>query len=159
MQKNRLSIRSATDDDLGDLLRVEKRCFSRGPYIKHQFNCTQYRYYVRNPNAIVLLGFLDNKPVASAISAIASGSRLGSAKILSIAVVKNKRRQGIGMKVLKRVIQKLQSRGCQRIYLEVSEKAFAAKALFESMGFKRERWLLKHYGPSNHGMRMLLTLD
>ena len=158
MQKNRLSIRSATDDDLGDLLKIEQRCFGRGPY-KHQFNCTQYRYYVRNPNAIVLLGFLNNRPVASAIVTVASGSRLGAARIVSIAVVQNRRRQGIGMKVLKRVIQKLQSQGCRRIYLEVSEKALAAKALFESMGFKRKRQLLKYYGPSNHGMRMLLTVN
>lgn len=158
INRNGFRIRRAGSDDLEALLAIESQCFSSGPYRNHQFDRSQYRYYLRSDHAITLLGLLDGVPVASLVAIAGRGARSGSGRVLSIAVARRERGKGYGRRLLMKSVQSLGQRGCLRIYLEVAECADQAAAFFQSAGFKKIRRLPDYYGPSNHGMRMVLNL-
>ncbi len=152
-------ILASTEKDIDALVDIETACFTSGPYREHRFDREQYRYYVRNPQAIVLLAFQDRSPVASLVALAGRGTRSQAGRILSIAVVRGERRRGIGRSVLSRGVSLLQMPGCIRIYLEVASRAHAATFLFREYGFKPTRHLPDYYGSSIHGTRMVLNLS
>lgn len=158
MNKNGFRIRRAGPGDLEALLAIESQCFSSGPYRKHQFDRSQYRYYLRSSHAINLLVLLNGVPMASLVAIAGRSARSASGRILSIAVVRRERGKGYGRRLLMKSIQLLSKRGCLRVYLEVAERAGPAAAFFQSAGFKKIRRLPDYYGPSQHGMRMALNL-
>lgn len=56
-------------------------------------------------------------------------------EILRIAVLPAYRRQGIGERVLARILARLQSQGVEKIFLEVRASNVAAQGLYGKMGF------------------------
>ena len=159
MNRNVFRIRRAGPDDLETLQAIESQCFSSGPYRKHQFDRSQYRYYLRSSHAINLLMLLNGEPMASLVAIAGRRARSSSGRILSIAVARPERRKGYGRRLLMKSIQLLSQRGCLRVYLEVAECEGPFAAFFQSAGFKKIRRLPDYYGPSEHGMRMVLHLN
>jgi ribosomal-protein-alanine N-acetyltransferase len=135
-------------------MALEDACFGRGPYRKHRFARGHYRYYLRNAQALLLLGMRDGAPVASVLAISGRASRSEVGRILSIAVAPGHRRLGIGLNLLREALQTLRERGCKRVYLDVAERAVAARALFDSVGFEPARRLPAYYGDGIDGIRM-----
>lgn len=158
MPDGRLTIRKASVKDTDALLAVEAACFARGPYRNHLFERAQYDYYVRNPGAIVLLATSAGESVGSLTATVGGGARSGTGRILSLGVVPQLRRQGIGRKILERGLKLLRERGCERIFLEVAAKEEPAVRLFESIGFKPKRHLSDYYGDGIDAIRMELNI-
>ena len=158
VNKNRLTIRAATVRDINALVAIETACFGRNrPYRDHVFGESQFRYYLRSDHAVTLLATRNGTPVGSAIATVGRGTRSGSARILSIALIAGARRQGLGRRLLRRVVRELAAQGCERIVLEVADQAGAARALFRGEGFAAVRRLPDYYGRSMHGTRMALA--
>ncbi len=158
VKKSRLTIRAATVRDLDALVTIETACFGGiGPYRNHVFGESQFRYYLHRDHAITLLVTCDGTPIGSAIATIGRRARSGSARILSIAVITGERRQGLGRRLLRRLVRDLAARGCERIYLEVAVQADAARAFFQGEGFETVRRLPDYYGRSIHAWRMALA--
>ena len=159
MTKHMLRIRTASVKDLDALLAIEERCFSKGSYRNHCFDRSQYRYYLRNSNAIALVVIRDGTIAGSLVATAGQGARSGTARIISIAVLRCIRREGAGRRLLKRALKLLHERGCQRIFLESAAEKKPAVALFQSIGFKVIRCLPNYYGDHIDGLRMKLTLS
>ncbi len=56
-------------------------------------------------------------------------------EILRIGVLPTYRRQGIGKQVLSRILERLQSQGVEKVFLEVRASNVAAQGLYGKMGF------------------------
>lgn len=70
------------------------------------------------------------------IVAYACGSiSFDEGEILRVAVLPEYRRQGLGEKVLGGILQKLEERGVEKVFLEVRASNEPAKALYGKMGF------------------------
>ncbi len=57
------------------------------------------------------------------------------AEIVTLAVLPDWRRQGVGFKLMQKGESEAASRGAQRLFLEVAEDNFAARNLYFSLGF------------------------
>lgn len=153
-----IRVLQARAGDLEALLALESECFSSGPYRKHRFEAAQYRYYLRNPQAIVLVAERQGTVEGSLVGLAGRGVRSRSARILSIAVGAACRRQGVGQRLVQHALERFGARGSRRVYLEIAATAAGAQGLFGTFGFRPVRALPSYYGRSRHGVRMMLTL-
>ncbi|MGE3618662.1 MAG: ribosomal protein S18-alanine N-acetyltransferase, partial [Gemmatimonadales bacterium] len=60
----------------------------------------------------------------------------GEAEILSVAVLPEARRRGIGARLLEETLGGLEARGVRAVFLEVRESNEAARRLYEDFGFR-----------------------
>ncbi len=72
-----------------------------------------------------------------------------SADITNVAVHPGYRRQGLGKKLLMRLLEEAASRGVGQIYLEVRLSNLAAQALYSACGFSRVGLRKKYYADNN----------
>lgn len=61
----------------------------------------------------------------------------GEAELLSLAVEKSHKKQRLGRKLIEAMTAILKKAGCRAVFLEVSEKNQAARALYRSFGAYR----------------------
>lgn len=153
-----MKIRQAKHDDLDDLVALERKVFGRGPYRGHQFGTRQFAYYVKKPEAIVLVAVDGKRLVGNVIATAGTGSRSHIGRILNLAVLPSARGRGMGTRLLRTALVRLKRRGCAKAVLEVAYAAKAARQVFERCGFEPARRLPGHYGPGNHGLRMTRNL-
>lgn len=89
------------------------------------------------PNALVLLAFADRKPAGLAICffGLSTFQARPLLNIHDLAVVPERRGQGIGRALLSAVEVRAKSRGCCKLTLEVQDGNPRARALYERFGF------------------------
>lgn len=80
------------------------------------------------------------------------------AEILEIAVSPETRRLGVGRKLMQRAAATAGERGCEALFLEVRESNFAARNLYEGLGFK-PIGLRKRYYRDNGEDAIVMRLD
>jgi Fur family ferric uptake transcriptional regulator len=84
------------------------------------------------------------------------------AEILTVGVVRERQRLGVGRRLLKRLCRAAGSRGARRLFLEVAEGNSAARALYARLGFKddgRRPGYYEHAGaPPEDAVNLSLTL-
>lgn len=68
-----------------------------------------------------------------------------SLRLVNIAVIPDGRRIGYGRQMVQRLIEKLSQQRRQSIRCEVRESNLCAQLFFQSMGFRCERVLKRHY--------------
>ena len=81
-----------------------------------------------------------------------------TALLHKICVMEDYRRQGIAQRILKKQIEKLRSRNCEKILLWVDEMRRPARCLYAGLGFKNTDWLEDYYAPGRHGIQITLQL-
>ncbi|MDA1311897.1 MAG: N-acetyltransferase [Acidobacteria bacterium] len=145
--------RRADADDIADLLRLEKECFT-GYYEPHRYDREQFLHYLDNPKSILLVAN-HHDHTAGYILGISSkrGERTG-AYIHSIAVEKGSRRAGLGETLLGGFLDEAARRSCAFASLEVAAENRAGVRLFEKFGFSKTRDLPDYYGEGHSGVRM-----
>jgi ribosomal-protein-alanine N-acetyltransferase len=79
-------------------------------------------------------------------------------EVMNIVVKKNKRRMGIGKKLLEELINIAKLAGLETLSLEVNYKNLPAKFLYESFGFKTVRIRKKYYNGIDDAIIMNLKL-
>jgi len=86
----------------------------------------------RQPN-LFLIAAIENHAVGFSL-----GRRIADeAEILNIAVRRDHRRHGIGMALLRKLLETLQREQVSQVFLEVRESNSAAIAFYEHLGFAR----------------------
>ena len=98
-------------------------------------------------------GFLD--PAGGIILARVAGNE---AEILTLAVLKAKRRRGIGSRLLREAVAAAAARGAEQIFLEVSEGNEAALRLYEAAGFRAVGRRRQYYANSMDALVMRAPL-
>jgi ribosomal-protein-alanine N-acetyltransferase len=122
----RFHIRPAALADAPTLSRLERQCFS-DPWSTEGFRevlATPVCFGLIGEAGLEIQGYLLARAVA------------GEGEILNLAVVPGARRRGIGGALLEVGLRQLRNRGAREVFLEVRESNQAARAMYQSRGFR-----------------------
>ena len=121
-----LTFRRLHAEDAQAMFSLEKRCFSQ------PWTAEQCRAAFRQP-AFAAFGLVETAGLAAYISFYHSADEL---EILNIAVTPERRRQGLGRRVLGMALQVAGKMGIKKSLLEVRESNIPAIGLYESFDFR-----------------------
>ena len=101
---------------------------------------------------------MDDLPVGFALASGAHDER----ELLSIGVLPDHRRAGIGRQMVQMIIEESINRGAARLFLEVAEDNTAAQRLYRTMGFfavgRRPGYYRRKAGPAVGALTLRLSL-
>ena len=122
-----LIIERMTLKDLGEVVLIEKDSFS------DPWNLDCFLDDLENPLAIPLVAKIGNQIVGyTCLWTILDELQIGN-----IAVAKDFRSNGVGIKLMGRILKEAKNNGCQRITLDVRESNLNAIALYKKFGFEK----------------------
>ena len=153
-----VQIRRANEDDFDDLLVIEDACFSIYYYGQYKFGVTEFLYYLRSRQSIFLAAADGARVVGYAAAVVRRGKTAPAAHIDSIAVLPQRRKQGIGSQLLQAVLDEARTRHCDRAVLEVATPNEGGLAFFRSHGFHEAGTLPNYYGRGLDGVLMRADL-
>ena len=111
--------------DLDEVMVIERRSFS-APWEESTF-----RGLMRRPSAALLVAETDDELTGYSVMWFAADE----GELGDIAVVPERRGEGIGRRLLRESISVAASRGTRSLYLEVRESNDVARRLYEKVGF------------------------
>lgn len=149
-----VKIRLPFEDDLPELLALEKACFDSPYYRPHRFNRSQFASYLQNLRTIFLVAVQRGLLLGYVAGSCGTGSRRGAGRIESLAVVQAARNQGVGGLLMRRFIEEAKRRGSKRVTIEVAMANTRAIRFFTNQGFNPVRRLPAYYGDRYDGLRM-----
>ncbi len=93
-------------------------------------------------------------PVGFVLARLAAGE----GEILTIAVARSHRRQGLGWRLMDAVLRELHGERAEALFLEVDETNMPAIALYRRFGFQEVGRRANYYHSSEHGPRGALVM-
>lgn len=124
-RKARLTVRAMRLADLDEVMVIERRSFS-APWEESTF-----RGLMRRPSAALLVAETDDELTGYSVMWFAADE----GELGDIAVIPERRGEGIGRRLLRESISVAASRGTRSLYLEVRESNDVARRLYEKVGF------------------------
>ena len=121
-------MREATRDDLDDILQLERQTFP-----DTAFSRSTFLYYMSSRSSRVYLLELDNE-LAGYVVFTLRGSPC-SVYVDSIAVKPEHRRQGLGRRMMDKVVAAARRHGAERVHLHVRTSNRCALEFYRSLGF------------------------
>ena len=122
-----LVIQRMTVRELEQVVQIEKESFS-DPW---DLDC--FLSDLENPLALPLVAKVNDQVVGyTCLWAILDELQIGN-----IAVTKDFRRKGIGEKLMLRILEEAEKKGCHRITLDVRESNLTAINLYKKLGFEK----------------------
>jgi ribosomal-protein-alanine N-acetyltransferase len=141
-----LQIRLMAETDLGEVMALELRAYPY-PWSEGNFrDCLRARYHC-------WVYTLDSRIVGYGVMSVA----VGEAQILNLCVDPGLQGQGLGRKMLERLLNEARSREADTAFLEVRTSNAPAIALYESAGFN-EVGSRRGYYPAEGGREDALIL-
>lgn len=129
-------IRSATSQDVDELLRLENLCFEHD-----RLKRTDFRNALRASRSLLLVA--DDGDAIAAYALLKMQGRLGH--LLSLAVDPEARRRGLGRALIAAAEEAARARGARHMQLELREDNGAAEALYKSLGYRHRGTWLAYY--------------
>nr|MBO2478262.1 hypothetical protein [Bacillota bacterium] len=149
-----LTIEPGSLADVFAIAALEQRVFPPELAIKPK----QVRYLLRSPRSVAVVARVGSAGAGTVagwtVALVRKHRGRVSARLYSVAVDPEHRRQGLGEKLVRAVLNALEQLGIERCVLEVAEDNAAARQLYERLGFRYVRLLPDYYGPGRHGWRM-----
>ncbi|MFW6193847.1 MAG: ribosomal protein S18-alanine N-acetyltransferase, partial [Gemmatimonadota bacterium] len=142
-------LRTARPADLPPMGRIERASFSL-PWSE-----TAFRSVMRRDDARLIVADRGGEVAGyAAVWFAADEAELGD-----IAVDPDRRREGIGSRLVREVVAEARRRGVQQIFLQVRESNRGALRLYESAGFRRVGRRAGYYrSPSEDALVLLLPV-
>jgi ribosomal-protein-alanine N-acetyltransferase len=128
-------IRSLVKNDLSEILRIERNSFP-DPWSENKF-LEEFKLKF----SYLYVAVLDNRPCGYIVLRHINDE----GNIMNLAVCPECRRQGIGRKLINRIIDLARNKKIHSIFLEVRTKNIPAIRLYESFGFKTYTTRKKYY--------------
>ncbi len=136
-------IRSATPDDVTEILRIEEACFS-APWTRKMVEAE----LTGNPFArflVVKETFPGQSAPASVIAYLCYWIVFEELRLMNLAVIASKRRTGIAKQLVTTALQQGLSQAATRAVLEVRSSNLAAQRLYAGFGFQRTSVRKQYY--------------
>lgn len=152
------SIRDFHNDDFEVLWRIDQQCFSPGI----SYSRPELAAYIRMPGAFTLIaevppdslgenrGDPDANPANSSRIlgfVVAHMNRSRGGHVITIDVIPQGRRRGVGSALLKAAEQRLQSAGCTSVRLETAVDNISALTFYKRHSYSVSR-TVAHYYPN-----------
>ena len=145
---NPFQIRLARQTDLTGIFLVEDDSFSK-PY-PHDLIAKLLRDW---PNSFLVAEHQPGKIIGYCVAA----EEGKSAHLISIGVIQEYRRRGIGTALIRRLLANLSS-GVKELRLEVKENNREAITFYEAIGFKQVDYAQNYYEDGSAAIQMHLTM-
>ena len=137
-------VRDAKAEDFDDLWRIDQQCFEPGiSYTRRELS-----RYMNLRGAFTLVGETKaGSREAWKISAFAVGQqpRRGRGHIVTIDVLPDARRSGLGTRLMNAVEKNLQEAGCENIFLETAVDNVAALKFYKRLGYSVVKTIPRYY--------------
>ena len=147
-----LLINEMTAEDLDEVLEIENRSFP-GPWTRALFEKE-----LENSHSCNLVARLPGKGERGVAGYAVFWHVADEMHLLQIAVHEDFRRRGIAHRLLDESIRMASQSGCRHAFLEVRRENGAARALYESFGFKDIGMRKKYYSDGADACVMGRTL-
>jgi len=144
-----ITVETADLQNLEELLRIERECFTREAFTKEQIEIL-----FRNSNIIGLLARVDGEVAGFIIGLIEDFGRIKAGHVYTIDVAVKHRRRGVGVKLLKEMENTFLRKGAEASYLEVRVDNQAARRLYRKQGYVEMESLNDYYSMGVHGLRL-----
>lgn len=149
--------RNPSTRDLPALLRIETAGFT-GDYAPHRFRHADFAAYLRNPRAMFRLAVQHGEPIGYVAGVLGRAQGKPTARLDSIAVLPECRRQNIGGRLLSWFLDEARAHRCRWVALEVAVSNESGRAWFAHAGFEERHRLPNYYGSMIDGIAMRLRL-
>ncbi len=150
-EESRITIEEATKQDLESVMEIEKSSFPKYPYSMEIFQklLEDYgRYFLLSKIGGTVLGYICGRIFRSKIG-----------EIVSIAVMPNFRRRGIGRRLMFELESRFKKDGVKVTRLEVSVKNIAAIKFYEALGYEVINLTRNHYPDGSDAFTMVKFLE
>lgn len=132
-------IRLADEEDLGELLEIEEKCFGR-----EKFSPETIRAFIEREDTFILAAFEEDGIIGSIMALMSDIMRQG--KVASVAVLAEHRGKGTGSALLRECEKIFESHELMKYSLEVDTMNAPAIALYSSRGYEIKGMLRDFYG-------------
>lgn len=148
-----ISTEPVNPDDLDDLWRIERECFTKEAYSRQQIASL-----LENQNAVDLVARVNGEIAGFVIGGIEDfrGRLVGHVYTIDVAV--KHRRKGVGKQLLNDIEKVFVNHSVEVIYLEVRANNQAARRLYETQGYRAVEAMENYYSKGIHGLRMIKYL-
>lgn len=139
-----MTARACGIEDVKTLAAIEAECFPvpwNEGMLSGAFSRTDFLCFVLEENG-------------EAVGYICGTTLFETADIARVAVVKARRREGLGSVLINAFIQAAKQRGAERAFLEVRVSNAPAIGLYEKEGFAKGRIRPKYYANGEDGLEM-----
>jgi ribosomal-protein-alanine N-acetyltransferase len=147
-----VKIETATTKLLDQLFQIEEQCFDQEAFSKRQI-----AYLLTDYNSIAFVAKVNEVIVGFIIAQVEVEENTEFGHVITINVVPNLRRKGIGKRLLLEIETLLKQKGIEESRLEVREDNHTAIKLYQTMGYKTLGKLENYYG-KKHGVYFQKTL-
>lgn len=148
-----IMVQRASIADLDTLYMIEQRCFTKEAWSKRQIAT-----FLEASDAVNLAVRMNNEAVGFVIGLVNQYDEMKIGHIVTIDVLPNYRRKGVGMTLLKSIEQEFKKAGVRVCYLEVREDNLVAMKLYRKAGYVEVELLENYYSRGGHGVRLEKTL-
>jgi ribosomal-protein-alanine N-acetyltransferase len=137
-------VREGNPEDFDELWRIDQLCFEPGiAYTRRELG-----WYMNLRGAFTLVGETKEKPRAKwKISGFVVGQqpRRGLGHIVTIDVLPDARRTGLGTRLIEDVEARLKSDGCLTIFLEAAVDNLSAIKFYKRLGYSVIKIIPRYY--------------
>ncbi|MGE0404916.1 MAG: GNAT family N-acetyltransferase [Candidatus Korobacteraceae bacterium] len=153
-------IREFRAEDLGTLAEIDAQCFPPGI----AYGRKELTHYIRRPDALTLVAEStspDLSPIAGFLVAhkVLRKSRQSIGHIVTIDVLPEARRSGLGSQLMGEAEQRLRGAGCEAVFLEVAVNNLAALQFYKRRGYFVLKTLPRYYQDELDALLMLKPLE
>ena len=138
-------IRAGAAEDFPALLAIDRASFDDGV----AYDADELAYAIGRPAAFTLVAE-DGRRIVGFLVADADPLARRAGLLVTIDVIEDARRRGVGSALLERSEAVLARNGIRRYRLQVETSNAAAVAFYTRRGFRKTRKLRGYYGPGRH---------
>ncbi len=142
-------LRPATPADLEGIYRIEIACFKQ-----RRFRRDHVDWILHNERALTLVEDA-NTHLDGAIMLLFEGQ---ICRVLSVATMPEKRRNGLGTEMMQAAEAEARKRSCAQIRLEVSTRNYGAIEFYRGLGYKTDGVLYGYYSWGEDAYSMVFAL-
>jgi ribosomal protein S18 acetylase RimI-like enzyme len=146
-----LWIRAYEPEDLATLHAIDRVCFSRDI----AYSRAELHFHIRHRDSITRVAEIDSRIVGFVVGRV---HRRDIGHVLTLDVVLEVRRGGIGTSLMAALHAELKLRGVRRVFLEVDVENHGARRFYERLGYRWVERIERYYGRSDAD-RMELVLS
>jgi [ribosomal protein S18]-alanine N-acetyltransferase len=131
-------IRPATPADFDTLWRIDQACFEPGI----AYSRRELAWYMQRPGAFTILTESEKSPVAFIVAAV---MKKNTGHIITLDVLPDHRRSGLGSRLLDAAEQRLRDARCTTVSLETAVNNHVAIRFYMRHGYSIQRTLPRYY--------------
>ena len=136
-----IKLRSGSREDLERLWKIDQACFPP----EQAYSRLELNTYMRRPGAFTLVAETNASQSLIAGFIVAEANRRGQGHIVTIDVVDEMRRHGVGSKLLEQAEERLRTAGCHCIFLETAVNNSSAILFYKRHGYFVEKTIPRYY--------------